>query len=205
MLCDLLWFSRNKAIHDGVIPNINVLTKSIKKTSLDHAAAWKTTSTLTQELWSPPPAGSFKINFDTTIRKQFSVQTAVCRDSKGHIIKALSRISPPCDANYGEALAAQLVASLSVSLDLKTFSLECDSSAIIDALKTPALSQDWHVNSDIAATLDSLPASSSWEVRKIHRSANFCAYHVAFWAVARGFSGCIPIFFPTYQIGRAHV
>jgi hypothetical protein len=65
---------------------------------LDHAATWKTTSTLTQELWSPPSDGSFKVNFDTAIQKQFSMQAAVCRDSKGHIIKALSLISPPCDA-----------------------------------------------------------------------------------------------------------
>ena len=191
VLCDLLWFFRNKAIHDGVIPDINVLAKSSRKTSLDHAAAWKTTFALTQELWSPSPAGSFKVNFDTAIRKQFSVQAAVYRDSKGHIIKALSQISPPCDANYGEALAAQLA----VSLDLKTFSLEGDSSVIIAALKTPALSQDWHVNLVIATTLDSLLASSSQEVRKVHRSANFCAHHVAFWALARGFSSCIPIFF----------
>jgi hypothetical protein len=198
VLCDLLWFSRNKAVHEGVIPDINALAKSIRKTSLDHAAAWKTTSASTQELWSPPPEGTFKVNFDTAIRKQFSVQAAVCRDSKGQITKALSQISPPCDANYGEALAAQLAASLAVSLGLKTFSLEGDSAVIIAALKTPALSQDWHVNSVIAATLSSIPASSSWEVRKVHRSANFCAHHVAFWAAARGFSGCIPIFFPTY-------
>jgi hypothetical protein len=198
VLCDLLWFSRNKAIHEGVIPDINALAKSIRQTSLDHAAAWKTTSASTQEHWSPPPEGTFKVNFDTAIRKQFSVQAAVCRDSKGHITKALSQISPPCDANYGEALTAQLTASLAVSLGLKTFSLEGDSAVVIAALKTPTLSQDWHVNSVISATLSSILASSSWEVRKVHRSANFCAHHAAFWAAARGFSGCILTFFPTY-------
>jgi hypothetical protein len=128
-------------------------------------------------------------------RKQFSVQAAICRDSKGHITKALSQISPPCDANYGEALTAQLAASLAVSLGLKTFSLEGDSAVVIAALKTPTLSQDWHVNSVIAATLSSIPASSSWEVRKVHRSANFYTHHAAFWAAARGFSGCILTFF----------
>jgi hypothetical protein len=184
-----------------VIPDINALAKSIRKTSLDHVAAWKTTSASTQELWSPPPEGTFKVNFHTAIRKQFSVQAAVCRDSKGHITKALSQISPPCDANYGEALASQLA----VSLGLKTFSLEGDSVVVIAALKTPALSQDWHVNSVIAATLSSIPASSSWEVRKVHRSANFYAHHVAFWATARGFSGCIPTFFPTYPPPPSYV
>jgi hypothetical protein len=124
------------------------------------------------------------------------VQAAVCRDSKGHIIKALSWISPPCDANYGEALATQLAASLAVSLDLKTFSLNGDSLVIIAALKTLALSQDWHINFVIAATLASLPASFSWEARKVHKSANFYAHHVAFWATTRGFSGCIPTYSP---------
>jgi hypothetical protein len=89
------------------------------------------------------------------------VQAAVCRDSKGHIIKALSRISPPCDGNYGEALAAQLAASLVVSLVLKTFSLDGDFLVIIVALKTPALFQEWHINSVIAATFASFLASFS--------------------------------------------
>jgi hypothetical protein len=30
VLCDLLWFSRNKAIHEGVILDINALAKSIR-------------------------------------------------------------------------------------------------------------------------------------------------------------------------------
>jgi hypothetical protein len=149
-------------------------------------------------LASPPPTGSFKVNFDNAIRKQFSVQETICRDSQGHILKAISQISPPCKANFGEALAAQLAASLAVSLDLKTFSLEGDSSVVIAALKTPTLSQDWHINSVIVATIASLPVSSFWVARKVYRSANFCAHHVAFWAAARGFLGCIPIFFLTY-------
>jgi hypothetical protein len=153
---------------------------------------------MTKEFWSPPPAGSFKINFDTTIKKQFSVQAAVYRDSKGHIIKAISQINPPCDATYGEALAAQLAASLIVSLNLKNFALEGDSSVIIAALQTSSFSQDWHVEYVIASTLSLIPASSLWEARKVHRSANFYAHHVAFCATARVFSGCIPIYFPPF-------
>jgi hypothetical protein len=104
----------------------------------------------------------------------------MCRDSKGLIIKAISRINPPCDANYGEALVAQLATSLAASLNLKNFSLEGDSSMIIAALQTLAISQDWHVESVIASTLSLLLASSCWEARKIHKSANFCAHHMAF-------------------------
>jgi hypothetical protein len=39
VLCDLMWFARNKAAHEGTIPDISSLASSIRKTSLDHAAA----------------------------------------------------------------------------------------------------------------------------------------------------------------------
>ena len=49
VLCDLLWFFRNKAIHEGVILDVNVLAKSIRRTSLKHAVAWKSPSSMAQE------------------------------------------------------------------------------------------------------------------------------------------------------------
>jgi hypothetical protein len=111
-LCDLLWFARNKVVHEGSISDIISLASSIKRTSLDHAAAWQSSSPLVEEFLSPPPAGSYKINFDTTIRELFSVQAAICRGLTG-IVKAISQTNPPCDPNFGEALAARLAASYS--------------------------------------------------------------------------------------------
>jgi hypothetical protein len=109
VLCDLLWFARNKAVHEGLIPDITTLASSIKKTTLDHAAAWQSTSSLVKEFWSPPLTGSFKVNyFDIAIQENFSVQAAVSRDSIGKIINALSQSDPPCDLNFGETLAARL-------------------------------------------------------------------------------------------------
>jgi hypothetical protein len=60
-------------MHEGLIPGINVLVKSVRRTTLDHAAAWKSSSLMTKEFWSPPPSSSFKINFNIAIRKQFSI------------------------------------------------------------------------------------------------------------------------------------
>ncbi|GLT66711.1 hypothetical protein SLA2020_390640 [Shorea laevis] len=72
----------------------------------------------------PSSAGSFTINFDTAIRDSFSVQAAVCRDTSGRILKAISQVSPPCDPNFGEALAAKLAVTLAISLNLSSFILE---------------------------------------------------------------------------------
>jgi hypothetical protein len=68
----MLWFSRDKAIHYGVIPDISKLAISIKKSSLAHAAAWLSVSTKEVQVWIPPQEGTFKINFDTAIRDLFS-------------------------------------------------------------------------------------------------------------------------------------
>ena len=194
VLCDLLWFSRNKAIHDGVVPDVLTLAKTIKKTSLEHAAAWKSVSPIT-EVWFPPAAGFFELNFNTAIREKFSTQATVCRESKGRIIKAISQISPPCAPKYGEALAALLVANLAVSLQLKNFSIEGDSLLVDSALQHHSLSQDWQIENIISKFFLILPSCPSWEAKKVNRCANLCAHHVAYWTATRVFSGYIPTFF----------
>ncbi|GLT53027.1 hypothetical protein SLA2020_263250 [Shorea laevis] len=195
VLCDLLWFHRNKAAHEGIIPDILGVAGSIKKITLEHYAAWQSLTAPVPEKWEPPKPGSFKVNFDTAIRDSFSVQAAVCRDSTGKIIKAISQFNPTCDPTFGEALAARLAASLAVSLSLPVFILEGDSLSVILALQSPLLSKDWKIADLISDTLSLLPVSSIWKASKVNRSANFCAHYVAFWAAARPYSGCIPNFF----------
>ena len=40
MFCDLLWFSRNQALHKGVILEVSKLAAKIKRVSFEHFAAW---------------------------------------------------------------------------------------------------------------------------------------------------------------------
>jgi hypothetical protein len=169
VLCDLLWFARNKAAHKGTILDISTLASSINRTSLDHAAAWNSPSPFVKKFWSPPLAGSFKVNFDTAIRENFSVQATVCRDSKGKIVMVISQVNPPCDPTFGEAHATRLVASLATSLQLKSFSLGGDSKIIIAALTSPSITLDWHIDSIIANTISMLPTASLWEAKKIQK------------------------------------
>jgi hypothetical protein len=172
------------------------LAASIKKTAIAHHAAWSLKTSKVVEVWTPPVKDSFKINFDTAILDTFSAQATVCRDSKGTIIKAISQISPSCDPNFGEALAALLVVALAVILQLKNFTIEGDSLTVITALQHPSISHNWFIEKIISDSISILPASLNWEARKINRSANFCAHHVAYWAAARVFLGCIPTYFP---------
>jgi hypothetical protein len=139
--CDLLWFYRNKAFHDGLTFDAALLvSKRTIKVSSDHFNAWHKISS-PMESWLPPHS-CFKINFDIAIRDSVSVEAAVCQNHQGHTIKMISKISPPCLPNYGEALAAHLVVSLALSLNLGRFILEGDSQVVISALQHPHIPQD---------------------------------------------------------------
>jgi hypothetical protein len=192
VLCDLLWFSRNQAVHKGEIPDALKLAEKIKKVTSEHFAAWSLKKKIVKEKWSKPPLGFCKVNFDTAIREDFSAQAAVCRDSNGVILKVLSQILPSCSPVFGEALAAQLASDLASFMKLDQVIIEGDSSVVISSLQNPSCVLDWHIDLIIKDTISSFPASSLWEARKINRSANFCAHYAAYRAAARVLPGCIP-------------
>jgi hypothetical protein len=81
--CDILWFYRNKTLHDEVSFDARSVLAHINKISLEHFQAWHSSSPVLMEKWISPPLSRVKINFDTAIRDSFSAQAAVCRDSTG--------------------------------------------------------------------------------------------------------------------------
>jgi hypothetical protein len=67
----------------------------------------------------------------------FFAQAIVCRNSDNNIIQMIFQIRAPCPPNIGEALDAQLAASLAVFLQIGCFILEGDSLVVIMALQNP--------------------------------------------------------------------
>jgi len=190
--CDLLWFYRIKSHHEGISIDVCLISQHINRVTMEHFNAWHPSLPIVMEKWQPPPHPWVKINFDTAIRGSFSVQAAVCRNSQGKIIHMASLLSPPCQLNYGEALATKLAVSMASSHHLNLFILEGDSQVVISALHNPSITQDWMISSLIMNTVGSISASSSWKAHKISRSANFCTHHMARWAATRSFSSSIP-------------
>ena len=98
----------------------------------------------------------------------------------------------------GEALAAKLVISLACSLSLDQFILEGDYAVVIQAFNHPNSDFDWRISPIILESLDFIPSASSWEAKKISRSANFCVHLVVCWVVARSHSSSIPFFYSSF-------
>lgn len=169
--CDLLWFYRNKSYHEDNTQDALAISKTINKVlNIIMPGNWNSPL-----LWSnglPAPPLWFKINFDTVIRDNFSVQAAVCRDSNGNgnIIKMIFQISGPCSSAFEKVLAAQLATSLAVLFHHKSFILKGDSLIVIMALQNPLIIQESRIFSLIYDIIDSIPTSSFWKVRKINKS-----------------------------------
>jgi hypothetical protein len=186
--CDQIWYLRNKAFHEGLIPNALSVSSSVNQISRTHFSAWSSKTTSMKEVWKKPDPGCFKINYDTTIHSTFPAQSAVCRDSNGFILKCITQISPHCTALYEEATAAQLCSSMQLS----HVTFEGDSLTVNLAINNPTITQDWRISSILSDLFSTIPSSTSWLASSINRSANFCAHHVAYWAATRFSSSCIP-------------
>jgi hypothetical protein len=142
---------------------------------LEHLVAWTSNFSPNREHWFPPPPDSFKINFDTAIRDEFSSQAAICRNSNGKIIKILAQIKPTCSPAYGEAQAALLASFLAVPLNFDNFVLERDSATVIIALQDHSIILDWqhdHIICNIFFLLfQSLPLGRLEKLAEVQTSA----------------------------------
>jgi hypothetical protein len=121
--CDQLWFSRNKAHHDNLVPNALVISANINKIVLEHHSAWSTSLIRNPEVWKKPSSPFYKINYNTAIRLSFLAQAAVIRNSSGAIIKFSSIIRSPNITLFGEARVALLAVQLVLSLHITSFIL----------------------------------------------------------------------------------
>jgi hypothetical protein len=65
--CDILWFYRNKALHDAASFDARSVLIHINKIFLEHFQAWHSSSQVPMENWISPPLNWVKINFDTAI------------------------------------------------------------------------------------------------------------------------------------------
>lgn len=63
---DLIWFFHDQMIHEGSKIDIASFLKQVKLTFNNHVHAWEN-STLSLDVWSPPPKNCLKANFNLSL------------------------------------------------------------------------------------------------------------------------------------------
>jgi hypothetical protein len=197
---DFIWMSRNKLIHEGLIPSPSKAIRQISFVLNSHVAAWRDCAL--PSIWMPPSAGHFKCNFDVAVRSSFAVAAAVISDESGNIVLAATQRILSLDALQGEARAALLGVRLASSAGLVRLELEGDALLVILAINSPSSFVSWSIDNCIADISLVLNSFHSWKALKVSRCANFRAHVLAKWAATNLVFGSIPIGSPILSSSR---
>lgn len=81
---DLIWFSRNKLLHESLQPVPANIFKQLSSSLDFHLLAWQGSSL--PSLWVSPRPDCIKGNFDIAVMDSFVVAATVISDSSGSII-----------------------------------------------------------------------------------------------------------------------
>jgi hypothetical protein len=191
LILDVIWMARNKLVHEAIQSDPVMAINQVTVLLDFHLSAWQATAL--PSLWSLPPPGSFKANFDVAVRGNFSVAAAVITDSKGQIITAASLKLSSSDALIGEVSAALLATRLAFSVGVCSLFLEGDALLVILAINLHSLFTSWSFANVILDISLDLISFQSWYASKVSRSANSRAHVLAKWAASNQVFGSIPI------------
>jgi len=133
----IIWFSRNKLVHDDLQPDPAKLIIQRSSTLGLHLEAWNVASS--PSFWTPPGVDGVKGNLDVAVKDSFVVAATVISDSSGNIIMAATQWLHSTDILVDEASAALLASRLALSSGHAHFIIEGDALLVILAINSPEL------------------------------------------------------------------
>ncbi|KAG8499204.1 hypothetical protein CXB51_005655 [Gossypium anomalum] len=136
-----LWFRRNKLVHEGVKPSLLELLGFMqgygRDLSLNQEISNPSLRSMAREVWKPPDAGVYKLNFDAGFQHnlQITVTAVIVRDSEGEIVGAETYLfSNVSDACLAEARACERALLFAVEKGFRRLIIEGDSLTVIKSI-----------------------------------------------------------------------
>ncbi|KAF3951872.1 hypothetical protein CMV_022522 [Castanea mollissima] len=182
IMCDCIWWSRNKLIFEDLSNPPNQLAADINKFFNSHSEAWLSISPSTASQWCPPPTGWIKFNFDAAIRPNVTFISVVGSDPNGMIISICTAKEPPQSPIWGEAKAALLAMSTAVNLGYKFVIFEGNAKVVIESIVCSSSDPPWEISSIISDIHNLFSYFSISKFSFCYRSCNELARHLARWA-----------------------
>ncbi|KAL4303379.1 hypothetical protein GQ457_10G023210 [Hibiscus cannabinus] len=142
MIYWVVWFARNKLVHEGYKSSIHETSSFIKAFVSEHDMICMVEEHARPTIvsrWETPPSSVVKINFDSAFVRQdrYATSGVVARDSEGLVLAACviphSNVS---DAFVAEALACKIAIQFAKDMGLLNVIIEGDSLTVVKKLNS---------------------------------------------------------------------
>ena len=147
---DTIWKWRNRAVHDGMIPNqdemkgrlfmIHYGISNPQEHPLQDNRSHKVIK------WSKPDLNCYKINCDVAVFENYAMISAMARDWRGFLVFAQAIRVNTNSPVQAEAEALRWAIRLAISHNLHNVIMEGNNKTCIQVLKGTTLSSPWKVD-----------------------------------------------------------
>ncbi|XP_042969143.1 uncharacterized protein LOC122301839 [Carya illinoinensis] len=186
VLARSIWSRRNKMIFEGSFVHPSLLVNQASQSLTDYRTAqenWKTKAQIHSQasVWSPPPSGVTKINWDAAVdspNNRIGIGL-VARDQVGNVMIS-KKLSISClpEPLLAEAIGAFHAVSLAKEMGLTSVICEGDSLQVVNGLNLLSDRGD-NVGMFLSDTKSILSSFSLWSMVFVGRSGNHCAHVLA--------------------------
>ena len=190
-ILDTIWKLRNRAVHEGVIPNLDEMRRRL---FMIHYEIWNPQEHSIQDnrshkviKWSKPNLNCYKINCDAAVFENYAVILAVARDWRGFWVFAQAIRVNTNSLIQAEAEALRWAVRLAISHNLHNVIVEGDNKTCIQVLKGTTLSSPWKADVLLRDTKELAMQIENLSFNWVLRDANVAAHSLTVWALKQSF------------------
>lgn len=133
--------------------------------------------------WKPFDLGKLKINYDIAVVDGKLFMAAICCDSEGNILKAITSTTNGRNNNKGEARAARMECQVAEEFMENEIIFEGDCLNLVNQVMDEIGEPDWDIVGEVRTIRRLLKDHVMWSFTWIPHEANFAAHNLANYCI----------------------
>ena len=191
---DEIWFLRNQLVFEDskidILSSSNRVARRVAEFTNLHYQEALTPPPISPNAWSPPPAGTIKLNVDAAVGLTSTTLAVIARDHTGVPIRLWAKKYVSCLPIQAEAAAVLWAINLASAEGWSRIIIEGDSKICFDALADKGSLPPWVISNLVcdvfSACLSFISVSFVW----VERVCNMAAHAAAKFAIHSPVSSC---------------
>ncbi|KAB1211586.1 hypothetical protein CJ030_MR6G013916 [Morella rubra] len=191
LIMEMLWFSRNKFLHEGEPVVASDLQNSLSRRFSEHSTAWLQQNSRLALCWVPPEPSFMKINFDVAICQIGSHIAVSCRDFSSSLCTVYVKQVKAMDPLLREAMATARAVEIGLEKHWPRVIFKTDSKLLWEDITNLQRSPCWKIEDLVTSLRTVFKAQSAWAIHWVLHKLNQQAHLLAHRAARCSISGVI--------------